>query len=95
MGRALDEYAVEGIRTSISFHKAVLVDKHFRDGDFDTSFIDKHFTPGEARFSDLDAAIAAAALKAYEQGNRLSLGTQDGKRRDSPWKTIGRLRGLR
>ncbi|MBD3349729.1 MAG: acetyl-CoA carboxylase biotin carboxylase subunit, partial [Candidatus Eisenbacteria bacterium] len=39
MKRALGEYHVEGIKTTIPFHKAVMSSETFRSGDFDTSFV--------------------------------------------------------
>ncbi len=42
MYRALDEFIIEGIHTTIPFHKKVMRNEKFIDGDFDTSFIDKH-----------------------------------------------------
>jgi acetyl-CoA carboxylase, biotin carboxylase subunit len=41
--RALEEYAVEGIKTTIPFHQLVLENEQFNSGDFDTSFVDDHF----------------------------------------------------
>ncbi len=41
MKRALDEFIVEGIKTTIPFHKKVLARQDFIKGDFDTGFIDK------------------------------------------------------
>jgi biotin carboxylase len=41
---ALDEFIVEGIPTTIDFHKAILRHPDFVSGDFDTSFIAKHFS---------------------------------------------------
>lgn len=41
MKRALDEFIVEGIKTTIPFHKKVLTRQDFIKGDYDTSFIDK------------------------------------------------------
>lgn len=41
--RAFDEFNVEGIKTTIPFHKRVLENEKFIEGNFDTSFIDKHF----------------------------------------------------
>jgi len=38
--RALDEFTVEGIKTTIPFHQKVLEDKKFISGDFDTSFME-------------------------------------------------------
>ena len=38
--RALEEFTVEGIKTTIPFHLKVLEDERFINGDFDTSFLD-------------------------------------------------------
>ena len=39
MQRALDEFVVEGIKTTVPFHKALLKNEDFRSGKFDTSFL--------------------------------------------------------
>ncbi|MBK6731200.1 MAG: acetyl-CoA carboxylase biotin carboxylase subunit [Bacteroidetes bacterium] len=39
MQRALDEFIVEGIKTTIPFHKKLMRDERFRAGKFDTSFL--------------------------------------------------------
>ena len=41
MKRALDEFTIEGIKTTIPFHKKVLNSPAFIKGDFNTSFIEK------------------------------------------------------
>ncbi len=41
MSWALDEYIVEGIRTTVPFHRKVMRDPVFRSGDLDTGFIDR------------------------------------------------------
>jgi len=38
--RALDEFTVEGINTTIPFHSKVLTDEKFINGNFDTSFLE-------------------------------------------------------
>lgn len=38
---ALDEYVVEGIKTTVPFHRAVLRDEEFLSGEFDTGFIER------------------------------------------------------
>ncbi len=38
--RALEEFAVEGIKTTVPFHQKVLEDERFISGNFDTSFIE-------------------------------------------------------
>lgn len=40
--RALDEFSIDGIKTTISFHKKVLGNEKFLEGKYDTSFIDLH-----------------------------------------------------
>lgn len=39
MERALSEYVIEGIKTTIPFHLALMKDKNYRDGNFNTSFL--------------------------------------------------------
>ena len=39
--RALNEFIVEGIKTTIPFHLKVLEDSRFKSGNFDTSFLEK------------------------------------------------------
>ena len=43
MSRALDEYIIEGVKTTIPFHKWVMENPVFRRGDFGTHFIDEHY----------------------------------------------------
>lgn len=45
MQRALDEYAITGIKTTIPFHQLVLAHSVFQDGDVTTDFIEKYMTP--------------------------------------------------
>ncbi|QGH34892.1 acetyl-CoA carboxylase biotin carboxylase subunit [Gracilibacillus salitolerans] len=42
MKRALDEFAVEGVYTTIPFHRKMMVHPVFVDGDFNTSFLEKY-----------------------------------------------------
>ena len=49
MQRALDEYAITGIKTTIPFHQKVLSNSFFQRGDVTTDFIEKHMTPHEVK----------------------------------------------
>lgn len=40
--RALEEFSIDGIKTTIPFHKKVLENEKFLEGNYDTSFIDLH-----------------------------------------------------
>ncbi len=43
MLRALDEFVVEGIFTTIDFQKKIIADPVFQSGVFDTSFVEDYF----------------------------------------------------
>jgi acetyl-CoA carboxylase biotin carboxylase subunit len=48
MASALDEFTVQGIKTTIPFHRQVMRNDKFRSGKFDTSFLDTfQFQPEE------------------------------------------------
>jgi len=42
MRRALDEFIIEGIQTTIPFHKAMMDNPDFIRGEFDTKYLDNH-----------------------------------------------------
>ena len=41
MRRALDEFIIEGLHTTVPFHQQLLQDDRFRAGDFDTKFLER------------------------------------------------------
>jgi len=41
MARALDEYIIEGIKTSIPFHQRIMANKEFIEGAIDTGFLER------------------------------------------------------
>jgi len=41
MERALSQFVVQGIDTSVSLHQAIFQDQAFRDGEFDTKFMER------------------------------------------------------
>jgi len=42
MARALDEYIIDGIKTTIPFHQRIMRNKDFIEGDVDTGFLERH-----------------------------------------------------
>jgi len=48
MRRALDEFIIEGVRTTVPFHRQLMDDEQFRAGDFHTGFL-KDFTLKEGK----------------------------------------------
>src|SRR3954452_9869805 len=96
MKRALMEYRVEGIETTIPFFTYIMNDPDFIAAKFDTGFIDRLLPkmnlerhPRDGATSD--AAIAAAAIMAFEEAQRVKL-PEGG---ESQWKQTGRREALR
>jgi acetyl-CoA carboxylase, biotin carboxylase subunit len=66
--RALDEYRLLGIRTTLPFFQRVLRHPAFLAGDFDTSFVDQAFAAGAPPSdSPWGMAALAAALQAFRE----------------------------
>ena len=49
MLRALDEYAITGVKTTIPFHQKVLNHSVFQQGEVSTDFIEKYMTPAKVK----------------------------------------------
>ncbi|HYU24240.1 MAG TPA: biotin carboxylase N-terminal domain-containing protein, partial [Thermoanaerobaculia bacterium] len=93
MRRALVEYRVDGIETTIPFFRFIMDHADFRAAQFDTGFIDRVLPQLslEAANGYADAAIAAAAIMVFEEGQRIQLPEE----RESAWKRTGRAEALR
>jgi acetyl/propionyl-CoA carboxylase alpha subunit len=62
--RAIDEYHIQGIQTTLGFGKWAVQTEPFRSGNFDTKFIEKYFTPELLLKEDQEAEEVAALLAA-------------------------------
>src|SRR5690606_27137901 len=62
MIRAIDEYRISGVETTLSFCKFVMQHEAFVSGNFDTHFVEKHFTTAPLLCNDRTEAMLAAAL---------------------------------
>ncbi|MEO6727044.1 MAG: acetyl-CoA carboxylase biotin carboxylase subunit, partial [Blastocatellia bacterium] len=97
MQRALGEYHVGGIRTTIPFFQTVLDDEEFRRGDIDTGYIarfmerQKTIAPDEKAIDELSESQIAAAIVAALSFTQQSRATQPNAKpsdeRPSKWKT--------
>jgi acetyl-CoA carboxylase biotin carboxylase subunit len=103
MARALGEYEVRGIKTSIPFFRWLLADSDFQEGRFDTTTLDGLLqTRAGHPFLDVspevqEVALVATALYAFERAKHEP---ERGQGRGTPpakglWKTQGRLDALR
>jgi acetyl-CoA carboxylase biotin carboxylase subunit len=57
MRRALSEFVVEGIHTTIPLHRRILEDHEFREGNFDTKFMERFFEREKNRREQLLAQV--------------------------------------
>ncbi|HEX6176930.1 MAG TPA: acetyl-CoA carboxylase biotin carboxylase subunit [Thermoanaerobaculia bacterium] len=96
MKRALTEYRVEGIDTTIPFFSYIMNHPDFAAARFDTGFIDRllnevDFAHAQISAPALEAATVAAAIMAFEDSHRVQLPQET----DSAWKRRGRAEALR
>jgi acetyl-CoA carboxylase, biotin carboxylase subunit len=96
MKRALTEYRVEGIMTTIPFFTFVMNHPDFASANFDTGFIDRilpqlDLAHGEIDQAHVDAAIVAAAIMAFEESQNVKLPLDE----TSKWREAGRTDAMR
>ena len=97
--RALQEYQVLGIRTTIPFFQWLLQQEAFLTGRFDTTFVDTVLRQREGAFAELteeaeEVAAIAAALHAYWRTGSVKAGSAGGGQ-TSAWKHLARREALR
>ncbi len=64
MIRAIDDYKITGVETTLKFCKFVLKHKAFTSGNFDTHFVKQHFSPEMLNSENEDEGIIAALMGA-------------------------------
>ncbi len=62
MVRAIDEYEITGIQTTLGFGKFVMEHEAFRSGKFDTHFVSKYFNSSSLGKASADEALIAALM---------------------------------
>jgi acetyl-CoA carboxylase biotin carboxylase subunit len=95
MTRALSEYTIRGVETSIPFHLLVMGHPKFLEGDYDTTFIDKVLGKIKYEKSNYEVAAISAVLAKLFKKERARVLTPQESRRVSPWKLAGRQEMMR
>jgi acetyl-CoA carboxylase biotin carboxylase subunit len=97
--RAIREYRVQGISTTLPFFERMLSDERFVAGEMDVGFVDRHWMAEmasmPAEFPELFPAALAAAAAAFEEGEPLSESSGEPSVSPSPWKLAGVREGMR
>jgi propionyl-CoA carboxylase alpha chain len=73
MVRAIDDYRITGIQTTLDFCRFALVHEAFQSGDFDTKFVERYFTPEllEPSFTEEEKVLLAAlAVEFFDKEDR-------------------------
>lgn len=87
MLKAIDDYQINGVETTLSFCRFAINHDAFRRGEFDTHFVAKYFDPKNFRLSVPEeeklAALISANLTAQRKG-RLTVGAKEEVL--SPWR---------
>lgn len=73
MLKAIDDYKIEGVQTTLPFGKFVFGHEAFRSGKFDTNFVKKYYSPEILKIQmDKEAEIAGlVALKQYLEDQKV------------------------
>ncbi len=104
MKRALKEYHITGVRTTIPFGLFVMNNEAFQKGDFDTSFVEREFDLEVIREEEKEyeeiAALAAAWKRHSMSGNTTANVSNSNhnylnNHRQSAWKLKGRESALK
>lgn len=97
MKRALHEYKVTGIKTSIPFLERIMETEDFKSGNYDTGFIEKNseslFEKNECTMECQDISMIVAYVDYLSEVDKLKPGVaqQNG---DSGWKKYGRKQAV-
>ncbi len=87
MIRAIEEYEITGLQTTLGFCGFVMKHEAFRSGNFDTNFVETHFQPSLLqRPSDPDEALVAALLSVVVSNGRPRSGGQSEVTPASAWR---------
>jgi len=93
MIRAIDEYKIRGVKTTLPFCRYVLLHEAFVSGKFDTNFIHKYFSPDvldtpASEKEKIAAAWITAELSEVSNSKTTAVTTQSHE--DSAWRLRGR-----
>ncbi|MCK4338540.1 MAG: acetyl-CoA carboxylase biotin carboxylase subunit [Candidatus Cloacimonetes bacterium] len=95
MKRALQEYRIRGIKTSIPFHLIVMNNTEFIAGNYDTTFIDNVLRKIEYKKKNYEIAAIAATIGKILREQRTTVVKSERKPGINPWKLAARQAMMR
>ena len=79
--RALEEYRISGVETTIAFHQEIMTNASFLAGDLSTGFLGEEYPDGRyaTRSDDLcQCAAIAAAIDKFNRERKITVAARDG-----------------
>lgn len=89
--KALNKFHIKGIKTTIPFDKAVLHNKTFQKGDYNTSFIEKQLDSPVHTEKDEDLVAALFSASLFRKQNQSLV---EKKEETDPWAMRNRINNL-
>ena len=88
MIRAIEEYEITGIETTLAFGSFVMKHEAFKTGKFDTHFVNKYFKPESLSTQQEDEALIAAIIgtKLLSLANKRVNNPSETKKQSSDWR---------
>ncbi len=87
--RAIDEYEITGLETTLGFCRFVMTHEAFRSGNFDTKFVEKYFTPEVLKsipVEEEEILVTLLAVQGKEEKKSSTSGTHGETVNVSKWK---------
>jgi len=84
--RAIDEYKIIGVETTLPFCKFVLKHEAFVSGHFDTHFVNKYFSPEKLFTENEEEAFIASFVSSRLLNSSKSISVNSHQRTASNWK---------
>jgi acetyl-CoA carboxylase biotin carboxylase subunit len=94
MRRAVSEYRILGVKTTLPLFDRILQHPGFVAGDYDTSFLEQLLSSEDRRERPVEVAVAAAAIRAFNERQAARLSPSEGTSR-STWREAGLREGQR
>lgn len=93
MIRAIDDYRISGVQTTLGFCRFVMEHPAFVTGNFDTHFVKNYFKPGQIQSTDKEQMKIAASLavRILQKGKSVKKQSSTTDSQISRWK-VNRLR---
>ena len=86
--RAIDEYYIKGIQTTLPFGRWAVQTEPFKSGNFDTKFIEKYFKPEllDIKSTELEKIAALVSTYIWEQDKQENNPTTKQLKTENNWK---------